>query len=86
MKIIHADDEVLIIYECLPGGQQDNGLCKREKEHVEIYARRARINSKNFKKINQILHDKTCFTDHDLIMSNRTCESNDLIEDNIGFN
>ena len=72
MKILYADDEVLIIYECLPGGQQENGLCKRAKEHVEVYARRIRMNSKNFDKVNQILHERSCFTDHDLIMSNRT--------------
>ena len=65
---------------CLEGNRTAVCVSKREKEHVEIYARRARINSKSFRKINQILHDKTCFTDHDLIMSNRTRESNDFIQ------
>lgn len=72
MKIIHVDDDVLIIYECLPGGHQDNGLCKRHKEHVEIYARRTHVNSRTFQKVNQILHKKTCFTADDLVTSNRT--------------
>lgn len=74
MKVLYVDDDLFVFYECLPGGFQENGLCKRGKEHVAVFARRAYINSEEFARVDKVLHDRTCFSGQDLVMSNRTGE------------
>ena len=68
-KVLFANSQYMIVYDCVGGEANADGVCPPENEEVEVWGRSTRIGASALAMLTEVGHSRTCATMDDFVLA-----------------